>query len=113
MDEPTESDPQLVKLRNGSEEPKPLVNIVLFSLERLFKEQPIHFYELVQLCRDGCHALFGKTEDDLLALGLVQRSVAGSFAVHDSIRNVVLSAVNGEGLELSLESPVITETDDG
>jgi len=53
-------------------------------------------------CRDETHKLFGNTGEVLKKLGLVQ----DDDGVHTSIRNVVLSAVEGEGLGLILDSPV-------
>ncbi len=93
---------KVLKLRNGSEEAPPLVSVTMVSLERLFQEKPIVAYELRELCKNPAHKLFGKAGDDLKALNLVQPD----GRVHDSIRNIVLSAFEGEGLEMHMVSPV-------
>jgi hypothetical protein len=93
---------QTVILKNGIEEAKPLVQVTMMSLRSLLQDKPIVFYELVMKCRDGNHQFFGRSEDDLKALSLVQ----SDGSVHDSIRNIVLSAATGEGLEMVLGSPV-------
>ena len=90
-----------IKLKNGAEEPEPLVVMTVYSLERLLDSKPIAFYELTQFCRNPNHTLWGSTKPLLETLGLVQDG-----QVHDSVRNVVLSAVVGDDLDMSLESPV-------
>jgi hypothetical protein len=93
---------QTVILKNGAEESLPLVNVMMMSLRSLMQENPIAFYELVMKCRDHNHKFFGNVGDVLKRLSLVETS--GS--IHDSIRNIVLSAAEGDGLDMSLGSPV-------
>lgn len=93
---------ETVKLKNGSEEAKSLVNVTMLSLQSLIKDQPIAFYELVEKARNKDHRLFGKTGEVLEDLSLIQ----SNHALHGSIKNIVLSAAKGEGLELSLQSPI-------
>lgn len=96
---------ETVRLRNGAEEASVLVRLMMWQLGELFKTQPIHFYELVMLCRDPAHRLFGATANDLVAMKLVTLVDGGPAQVHDSIRNIVLSAVDGEDLEMVLRDP--------
>lgn len=93
---------QMVRLKNGAEEAEPLVAVTMMSLRNLLQQSPIAFYELVMLCRKPGHKLFGNADKELKALSLVDPS----GHVHDSIRNIVLSATSGEGLNLSLGSPI-------
>ena len=92
-----------LKLKNSSEEAEPLVRVTMMSLRSLAESDPIVFYELVELCRDPKHELFGNAGDALKRLSLVQ---GDGNSVHQSIRNVVLSAAVGEGLALELANPV-------
>jgi|688.fasta_scaffold817402_3 hypothetical protein len=92
---------QTVTLKNGAEEALPLVTVTMMSLRTLMEQNPIVFYELVTKCRDSNHRFFGNTGDSLKQLGLVQ---AGEH-IHDSVRNIVLSAVKGDGFDMSLGSP--------
>ena len=92
----------LVKLKNGSEGVKALVSITMMSLESLIETNPVAFYELVMKCRDVNHRFFGNTGEVLQKLSLVQTD--GN--VHDSIRNIVSSAVDGDGVDMTLGSPV-------
>jgi hypothetical protein len=92
----------MLKLKNGSEEAEPLVRVTMFSLKQLFETKPIVAYELRELCKNSAHKLFGNSGDDLKALSLVQ----SDGRVHDSIRNIVLSAFDGEGLAMCMISPV-------
>ena len=96
------SETKVVKLKNGSEEAEPLVRVTIMSLRMLMESDPIAFYELFELCKDRNHKMFGNAGEKLAKLGLV--GAAGH--VHDSIRNIVLSAVEGEGLDMCLVSPI-------
>lgn len=100
---------ETVILKNGAEEALPLVDVAMLSLRTLMAEKPIVLYELVQLCRDRKHQLFGKSGDDLHALKLIEKHGDG-VGVHDSIRNIVLSAVEGDGLEMALGNPTNCST---
>lgn len=99
---------QIIKLRNGAEEAASLVMVTMMSFNRLVEEKPIVAYELVTLCRDPNHQLFGKTGDDLAALSLVQKSSDG-YIVHNSVRNIVLSAAEGDGFDMQFVSPVAAQ----
>jgi len=92
-----------VRLKNGAEEAKPLVGVTMMSLQKLEQTNPIAFYELVMKCKDDGHELFGNTGDVLQSLALIQDKRG---QVHNSIKNIVLSAVN---VDMSLGSPVEEE----
>jgi len=90
---------ETVRLKNGSEELKVLVNSTMFSLRSLLQNNPTDFYDLVMVCRNEN---YGVTNQTLLnRLGLMQGNL-----VHTSIKNVVLSAVIGDGLNMTLTSPI-------
>ena len=93
---------ETVILKNGAEEAKPLVIVIMMSLEDLMKKNPIAFYELTMKARDQGHQFFGRAGQVLKEFNLV--SADGSL--HDSIRNVVLSAVEGDDLDMTLVNPV-------
>jgi len=76
----------------------------MLSLTNLMRENPIAFYELVMKCRNPEHELFGNTGEVLSPLNLIQPN----GHVHDGIRNIVLSATEGEELDMTLGSPVST-----
>ncbi len=92
----------VVKLKNGAEEAAVLVAATMLSIHRLWDKEPIIGYELVMKCRDRNHKFFGVAGKKLAELALV----SPSGDVHDSIRNIVVSAVVGDGLEMSLISPI-------
>lgn len=98
-----------VRLKNGSEEAASLVGIIMKHLNQLVVSDPISLVELVSKCRDRHHSFWADSGDKLDKLRLVQRILGdgGSpeYRVHDCIRNVVLSAVTGDGLNISLGSP--------
>ena len=86
-------------LKNGADEFKPAVVVIMMSLENLFKDAPLVFYDLVMLCRDRDYKVFNL--DKAVALNLVSETKK----VHDTIRNVVLSAVTGDKFDMILGSP--------
>lgn len=94
----------ILKLKNGAEEAAPLVRITMMSLNQLMQGLPgaVDAYELVEKCKDQAHVMFGDSEQHLIDVGLME----GPNRIHDSIRNVVLSAAVGEGLQLHFENPV-------
>jgi len=96
---------RMIKLRTGKEVPEPNVKVVMISLNGLMTSNPIALYELVMLCRDKKHQLFGNTGEVLKSYALIEPS----GQPHDVIRDVVLAATEGEGLELRLVSPVATD----
>jgi len=96
---------QLLKLRNGSEEPKPAVITTMQSLKALFESNVMAAYELRELCRNPNHIIFGDLDDELRALALIQ----SDNSIHDSIRNIVMCAFEGEGLDMTLVSPIATK----
>ena|SRR3989344_1004550 len=99
---PATPEPTTIVLKNGAEEVEPLVRALMMSLRQLMREHPIVFYELVHLCRDRNHRLFVDAREVLDSFTLLERN---GFP-HDSVRNVVLSAVEGEGLDMVFTSPI-------
>lgn len=92
---------ETVVLKNGATEALSLVSVTMMSINQLFASKPMAFYELVEVCRDRNHKIFGNLQDDLVELALLQ----GDGQPHGSIQNIVLSAVSGEGLDMVLENP--------
>jgi hypothetical protein len=92
-------------LKTGAIVPSMMVPVTRMSLDHLLGSNPIAFYELVQLCRDNTHELFGNTRDTLRGLSLIE----SDGLPHDVVRQIVLSSVYGEGLGLWLTSPVANE----
>lgn len=91
-----------VTLKNGTQEALPLVKVTMASLRALIDEKPFAFCELLMKCRNQNHKFRGKNSDVLKEFNLVQ----DDESIHDSVRNVVLSAVQGTGLDISLGSPI-------
>jgi hypothetical protein len=79
-----------------------MVAIIMLSLEQLFRENPITAYELTTLARDPSHVLWGNAVHDLTSLGLLQ----DDGSLHGAVRDVILAAVEGDGLAMHLISPV-------
>lgn len=79
-------------LRNGTTEATDLIAAVTLELRKMFRSQPVAFYERVQLARDPKHRPFGAA------------SSGDTLLEHDgclrgAIRNIILSSVEGEGFE--------------
>ncbi|MDP3730644.1 MAG: hypothetical protein Q8R14_03860 [Candidatus Omnitrophota bacterium] len=93
---------EMITLKNGATEIEVAVRVVMMSLDLLIQQKPIVFYELVMKARDPNHKFFGRSEEDLMALSLVERD----GELYDITRNIVLSAVEGEDLNMRLVSPI-------
>lgn len=96
----------MVRLRNGQEEVASLVAVTMMSLDKLIEDGKVMVvYELVELCRDPNHKPWGQTGKELKSIGLASQGDSGEWHVHNSIRNVVLSAAIGEGLDMTIGNP--------
>ena len=95
-----------VKLKNNTEEPAQLVAVTMTSLKHIWNSGIpgiLMLSDLVQICRDDKkYRKFGNNEDELKKCALLQ----ANGRPHDSVRNIVLSAFTGEGLDLTLGSPI-------
>ena len=94
-----------VPLKNGATEKKSFVMSTMISLESLLNTKPGAFYELVMKCRDNNHSFFGNTGEVLQNSRLAQPD----GRIHDSIKNIVLSAVQGDSLDMQLSNPISDE----
>jgi hypothetical protein len=103
QEEPTMHAP--VCLKNGTEEHPALVQSTMMHLRELLHKSPMAAFELCYLCRDKTHVPFGNSGEKLLGTGLVDNQ-DGRWHVHNSIRNVVLSACESDGLDLTIGSPL-------
>ncbi len=92
---------KVVTMKNGTKEVQSLIDVTMLSLNALMKSNPIAFYEFVQICKDRNHRPFGNTGKILEECELLHGG-----QVHDSIRDIVLSAVEGTGLEMHLTDPI-------
>ncbi len=89
-----------MKLKNGSDEHEVAVKVVTRSMRGLFKSHPIALFELVEIAKDPKHEPFGVTGEVLERLGLTNKG-----QMHTTIRNVVLSATAGSGMDLAIGDP--------
>jgi len=88
-------------LKNGTEEVQPLVKVTMMTLHKLANEYPLAAYDLVELCKSTQYKPFGGNNSILENYSLI---INGE--VPDSIKNIVLSAFEGEGINLKLTSPI-------
>lgn len=96
---------QSVKLKNGSEEEQPFVTFVMTSINGLVEQGLpglLALYDLVEVCKDNDYRPQASYLRKLQDLGLLNED----GTVHNSIRNIVLSAVHGEGRDRSIGSPL-------
>jgi hypothetical protein len=94
-----------VRLKSGYEEAQSLVVSTIFQLELLITEDSIAFYEAVMIARNPEQVCFGDRANRLKELAILTRD----GRMHDSVRNIIVSAVSGEGLEMRLGNPVVEE----
>ena len=96
-----------VRLKNGAEERPAIVQQVMRVLHNLLDEpmDAIAGFELCELARNRGHVPFGNAGDKLLATGLVTEA-DGRYHMHDSIRNVLVSACEGDGADMAIVNPL-------
>ena len=97
---------ETVTLKNGAELLRSQVAAIMSSLRDLEGEKPMALYELVTKCHNPEHQPFGNTGEVLRNYGLIE----SDGSLHVAIRDIVLSAVEGEGFEAKLGSPLATAT---
>lgn len=97
---------KVVGLKNGSKEFRPAVAIVMLILNKLMEEgKGLVVYELAEICKDPDHKPWGTAiGNDLKGLKLAEEH-EGLWHVCGTIRNIVLSAVEGEGLDMTVGNP--------
>lgn len=94
-----------VKLKNGAEEAEPLVKVVMMHLTTMWERGlpgVLMAYDLREICEGRGDQVSKDTIRDLKKLGLVEED----GRVHDSTRNIILSAMSGEGLDTELVNPI-------
>ena len=89
-------------LKNGTVEAEVLITVTMTSLYKVWTEKPIVLYELHQKCLNKDHKLFGMSGETLKDLSLIN----SDGSIHNSIKNIVLSAMTGECLNLALTNPI-------
>ncbi len=93
---------EMLTLKNGAVVDEPTFDLIMETLQTLFNREPIAAYQLVMKCRDPNHRFFGNTGEKLKALGLIR----SDESVHDTLLNIVLSAIEVDGSKITLRSPV-------
>lgn len=94
---------QNIQLRNGSHESAKFVNKIMESLRTLFDKDGVALCELVWKCESSRHHLLSPASAKLKKLGLIDERERAA----ESVRNVVLSAVRREGIDIWLDSPIM------
>ena len=90
-----------VLLKNGSEEADGMVHATMVVLRGLIRNDPLAMFELVEVCKDPEYVLTPHAKTALTVAAMI-----GDGGVRGSIRNIVLSAVSGEGFDAVLGSPI-------
>ena len=98
-----------VLLRCGAREPDALVATIMIGLRALLERNPIDFYEAVMLARNPRHRVWGASGDVLVGSRFAQKDSDGAYKMHELIRHVLQSAVEGDGLALRLVDPIVPE----
>lgn len=98
---------QTVKLRNGTEEVAMMVPIIMMHLKSMFADDPIAAYEIVMHARDRNHPPWNETMTARFkSLSLLE----SDGRMHDTVRNIIVSAVTGDLLDMTLRDPRVIDT---
>lgn len=93
---------EMITLKNGTKEVKSLVLVVSLVLKSLIEDRPIALYEFVMKCKDSNHQFFGNNGDYLREHTTF---LDNNDKIHDSIKNITLNSIEGEGLDMALVKP--------
>jgi len=96
---------ETVKLKNGAEEEKTLVAACMLNLQGLLKQDPISFYDLAMHCRDRSYEINERSQKELRGRGLLSPTTG---VLHESVKNIILSAVVEDGLDMKLVPPLFS-----
>jgi hypothetical protein len=106
------SEPEKVRLKTGVEENLVIVERIMKALEELKEEDPLAFYEFVMACRENGRALFSRE----IATTLMNRELFSAIdgmtlvpEIHDSVRAIVISGVEGKLDWMRLVDPRMTD----
>lgn len=100
----------MIRLKNGGRAERAAIVTIMDSLSDLQKSTAgiTALWDLVRVCRDHSFVITSdNSRKTLVRRGLIKHFNAdGSAVVHDSIRDVVMSAVQGNGLNMRIVSPI-------
>ena len=92
---------KMIKLKNGAEVPAPTIAMVHSALEIFMHDNVLAFYDFVMHIRGKKGNLSPKVTESATSYGLIDGT-----GIRDEVKAVVLSAVTGDGLQMSLGDPV-------
>jgi hypothetical protein len=95
---------EMLTLNNGSSEPKISVATTMMSIKGLWNQGIpgiCTVSDLYKRCRDPNHQIANGELRTLTDLALIQPD----GRIHDTVMNVVLSAITGDDLDIKLGSP--------
>lgn len=99
---------EMLRLNNDSSEPKISVATTMMSIRSLWDQGITGICavsDLYERCRDPNHQIANGELKTLQGLALIQPD----GRIHDTIKNVVLSAITGESSDIALGSPIKQE----
>ena len=93
----------MTTLKTGKIVPQPTLITTMTALDALYNCGSLAFFEFVELCRNSNHKIWSDEQcKELTDLSLIQKN--GS--VRSDVKEIVLAATIGDGLNLSLTSPI-------
>jgi hypothetical protein len=97
-----------VRLKDGFEAPRAVIQTTMTTLQHLAAGEPLALIELTAACRNPAHKAWTGATATLTHFALAEQvNGDGTLRIHEIVRHVVLSAVEGEDeLSLTLGSPV-------
>lgn len=97
-----------VRLKSGEEMAEALLRLVMGSLRDLADNHSLVLADLVKICRDPEYVSSEFSRPVLESLDLVQVE-DGQVTIKDYAKSIVLAAVEGEGFDLQIRSPLAAD----
>jgi hypothetical protein len=95
----------MVKLKNGSEEPLETVTTASLTISEIAQSGIVGLlaiYDIRKKVEDPNYQISDASVKKLVALGLLE----SSGIIHDSVRNIVLSSIEIKGTKVTIKSPI-------
>lgn len=94
---------EMVLLKNGERVPKSVVVTTMMTIDLLLEEDPVLFVlDLLEKAKNPNLALTPKAKAKLIGLAMLNHD----GTMHSIVRAIILSSVEGEGLDMKIVNPV-------
>ena len=96
---------EMVTLKDGYKVPQTVIRSTMMNLEIAQSKSPVALYDLVKKCQNVNYKFAANPFGDSKAILTTYKLIDEKEQVHDITKHIVLSAVEGDGLSMTLRNP--------